>query len=104
MALFQIPFSNIPQRFSIELNGTLYHLVNRWNPMNEGGWFIDVYDADEQPLIMNLPLVTGADLFGQHEYLGMPGALIVYTDGEESAEPTLENLGTESNVWLVTEE
>lgn len=103
MALFQIPFSNIPQRFSIELGGVLYNLVNRWNPMEEGGWLIDIFDADEQPLVMNLPLVTGADLFGQHKHLGLPGELIVYTDGEESALPTLENLGTESNAWLVTE-
>lgn len=104
MALFQIPFANIPQKFSIELGGTLYYLVNRWNPMEEGGWFIDIYDADELPLIMNLPLVTGTDLFQQFAHLDLPGSLIVFTDGDDSALPTLENLGSESNVWLVTPE
>lgn len=101
MSLFKIPFLSVPQRFSIELGGALYYLVNRWNSQDGGGWFIDVYDAGELPLIMNLPLVTGTDLFKQFAHLSLPGQLIVYTDGKEGALPTLENLGSESNVWLV---
>ena len=105
MALFQIPFAPLPQKFSIELGGVPYYLTNRWNPSPEGGgWFIDINDADDVPLLMNLPLVTGADLFEQFEHLGLPGSLIVFTDGNESAVPTLDNLGAESNVWLVTED
>lgn len=101
MALFKIPFSSIPQRFSIDLVGVTYTLVNRWNPI-AGCWYVDIYDADEVPILMNLPLVTGVDLFEQFAHLGLPGSLIVYTDGDEGKIPTLDNLGTESNVWLVT--
>jgi hypothetical protein len=102
MALFKIPFQPIPQRFSIELAGVAYMLVNRWNTADGGGWAVDIYDAEERPILMNLPLVPGADLFDQFRHLGLPGSLIVYTDGDENAMPTLENLGTDSNVWLVT--
>jgi hypothetical protein len=102
MALFQIPFANIPQKFSIDLGGTTYFLVNRWNPVEEGGWFVDILDSGEMPLAMNVPLVTGADLFSQHKHLGLPGSLIVYNEGEEGSLPTLENLGSDSNVWLAT--
>jgi hypothetical protein len=102
MALFQIPFANIPQKFSIELAGTTYFFVNRWNPAHEGGWFLDIYDSEEKPMLMNLALVTGSDLFSQHKHLGFPGTLVVYTEGDEGVLPTLENLGTDSNVWLIT--
>lgn len=103
MALFRIPFANIPQRFAIELTGTTYTLENRWNGMNEGGcWEIDVYDENESPIVMGIPLVTGSDLFEQFEYLGLPSPVIVFTDGDETAIPTLDNLGGDANVWLVT--
>lgn len=102
MALFKMPLLSVPQRFSIELGGVLYYVANRWNNMDGGGWFLDLYDADEKPLVMNLPLVTGTDLFKQFAHLSLPGELIVFTDGQEGALPTLENLGEESNVWLVT--
>lgn len=104
MALFRIPFNIVPQRFKIELGGNEYILVNRWNPAALGGWFIDIYDSEETPLLMNLALVTGADLFEQHAHLGFPGQLIVFTDGDSTALPTLQSLGEDSNVWLVTED
>lgn len=103
MATFKIPFASIPQKFTIELGGITYTLINRWNPMDEGGWLIDILDADENPILMCLPLVTGTDLFQQHKHLGLPGMLIVFTDGDDGALPTLENLGSESNAWLVIE-
>jgi len=103
MATFKIPFANVPQLFSIELGGVSYRVANRWNPAAEGGWFLDIYDSEERPVLMNLPLVTGTDLFSQHKHLGLPGALIVYTDGDEGSLPTLETLGGDSNVWLVIE-
>lgn len=105
MALFRIPFENIPQRFTISLGGTSYVLVNRWNQSEQGGgWFIDILDEDEKPLLMNLPLVSGTDLFQQHEHLGLPGRLIVFTDGDPTGIPSLQSLGEESNVWLVTDD
>lgn len=102
MALFQLPFTNIPQRFSVDLGGVTYVMVNRWNPIAEL-WYIDVYDQDDNPLLMNLPLVTGTDLFEQFAFMKPPGKMIVYTEGDEGESPTLETLGFSSNVWLVIE-
>jgi hypothetical protein len=69
--------------------------------MLEGGWVIDIYDGDSNtPIVMNVPMVTGADLLAQYEYLNLKGQLIVYTDGNELAVPTLENLGVESNLYF----
>jgi hypothetical protein len=50
-----------------------------------------------------MPLVTGIDLLRQYRYLGIPGSMIVYTDGDPDAPPTLENLGNESNLYYVVD-
>jgi hypothetical protein len=101
MPTFKIPLSNIPQEFPIELDGKSWYMVSRWNDAPDGGWIIDWYDADNLPVVMNAPLVTGADLGDQYESLGIPRVQIVMTDGDENAVPTLGNLGVESNLYLV---
>lgn len=102
--LFKIPFTNVPQRFEIELAGVQYIVVCRWNDAPEGGWFVDLYDANEAPLVMNTPLVPGTNLVGQFAYIGLEGVLGVVTDGDEFAAPTLDNLGGESNVYYLVEQ
>lgn len=101
--LFKIPLDNTPQRFAIELAGQSLVIVSQWND-EMPAWTIDIIDgATEQPLIMCLPLVSGVDLLAQHEYIGIPGQLIVYTDGDEFAPPTLENLGQEANLYYLVD-
>lgn len=104
METFLIPLLNIPQDFTITLADRELRMVTKWNPANEGGWVIDIYDGEtNESIIANIPMVTGADLLAQYEYLGLNGKFIVYTDGDESAVPTLENLGIESNLYFKTE-
>jgi hypothetical protein len=55
------------------------------------------------PIVACVPFITGADLLDGLEYLGIPGQLIVYTDGDDTAVPTLNNLGTESNLYFLTD-
>lgn len=101
--LFKIPLDNTPQRFAIELAGQSLVIVSQWNG-EMPAWTIDIIDgATEQPLIMCLPLVSGVDLLAQHEYIGIPGQLIIYTDGDEFAPPTLENLGQEANLYYLVD-
>jgi hypothetical protein len=105
MAVYTIPLSNIPQRLTIELVGKEYIVTCRWNDAIEGGWFIDIDDSiTNQPILHNTPLVTGVDLLGQYEYLGIGGSLVVLTNSDETAVPTLDNLGVESFLYFVTEE
>lgn len=99
--IFKIPLTNTPQRFAIELAGMSLIVVSRWNG-EAPAWMLDFYDeASNEPLILSLPLVSGADLLYQHQHLGIPGQLIVYTDGDEFAPPTLENLGQEANLYYL---
>lgn len=104
MTTFVLPLQNIPQKFDIALAGNNYTLTCKWNSAPEGGWVIDLADATSgDPIAANIPLITGADCLAGLEYLGINGQLFVFTDGNEFAVPTLENLGVESNLYFQTE-
>lgn len=98
--VYRIPLANVPQRFQIDISGQPYIIVCRWN--ESIGWTLDISNGTtEAAMIRCLPLVVGSDLLGQYGYLGVGAEMYVYTDGDQYAVPTLENLGTESNVYLV---
>lgn len=100
--LFVIPLENVPQDFNITLSGRQLRIVSKWNEFC--GWLIDVYDANTQePRILAMPLVTGCDLLQQYAFIEPVGELIVYTEGDQYAPPTLDNLGTESNLYLLVD-
>jgi hypothetical protein len=101
---FLLPLQNIPQTFDISLGGVAYTFTCKYNSAPEGGWALDIADANTGDVIVAyLPLITGVNLFAGLGYLGFQGSLVVFTDGDDFAVPTLENLGVESNVYLVTE-
>jgi len=105
MSTFVLPLSNVPQKFEIALAGTNYLMTCRWNNAEDAGWVLDLDNADSGAAVAaNIPLITGADCLSGLEYLGIKGQLIVYTDGDETAPPTLANLGVESNLYFVTDE
>jgi hypothetical protein len=99
---YTIPFSNSPEQFSITLSGTDYFIKNQWNDIAQL-WFIDILDADENPLVCSIPLVSGVDLLDGLSYLGIPGVLNCYTNGDPYANPTYDNLGVNSFVYYTTE-
>lgn len=104
LSLYTLPLQNVPQTFNIALGGVTYALTCKWNPSDEAGWVIDLANpATNEFIAANIPLITGADLFAGLQYLELGGSLIVYTDGDEGAVPTLENLGVEANVYFVVE-
>lgn len=101
---FKIPLINIPQRFAIDLAGKSYIVLCRYNTEMEN-WLISMQDGDtEADIFDSVPLVTGVDLLAQYAHLGIPGSLIVYTDGNEFAPPTEFNLGRECNLYYVVEQ
>lgn len=99
--VYEIPTSTTPQAFQIALAGVTYNLVLKWNLQN-GSWMIDIADADNNPLVNGIPLITGADLLAQYAYLGIGGQLRVQTDTDVDAVPTAENLGTHGHLYFVT--
>lgn len=100
--LYTVPLTSVPQDFNIVLAGVQFRIVCKWNEFS--GWIIDLYDGVSQaPIIMNIPLVVGCDLLEQYQYTGIQGSLIVYTDGDQYAVPTLDNLGGESNLYYLVD-
>ena len=101
--LFLIPLTNVQQRFTIEMAGVSYIIVCKWNG-EMPAWTIDVLsEVTSLPIIVNLPLVAGSDLLQQFNHVGIPGKLLVYTDGNEFAPPTLANLGQEANLYYLVD-
>lgn len=99
--IFTIPLTNTPQRFAIDLNGKSYLVSCVWNG-EAPAWELSLFDADtEEPIFAGLPLVSGLDLLAQYGYHQIGGSLYVYTDGDEHASPTLDNLGGEANLYYV---
>lgn len=102
MDTFEIPLSPEPKRFPITLLGITYELVFMYRDAPMGGWIMDINDSLGQPLACGLPLVTGADLLQQFRYLGLGGAMEVYSDGNNDEVPTFENLGIGSHLlWII---
>ncbi len=108
--ILEIPLVATPRTFNVTLNQIAYQLTVRWrNPGAFSGnttlpaaWFLDIADANGNPILQGRPLVTGADLLAQYEYLGMGGALFVQTDYDLNAPPTFENLGQTAHLYWQT--
>ena len=104
MTTFILPLINTPQSFQISLAGVNYTMTVKWNNSLDAGWVMDLDDAiTNLSIAATIPLVTGVDMLAGLEYLGINGSLYVYTDGDQFAVPTLDNLGVESNVYFVTD-
>jgi len=104
MAIFKVPLTGTQEKFKLRFKGVLYSCTLYWNYLAKN-WFISFYLAtDNTPLMLAMPLVTGVDLLKQYEYLNIGGSLIVYTNGDPAATPSYINLGTESNLYFVTED
>ncbi len=105
MNWFLVPLlPSSPQTFQIALDARTYTLTFKWCDWPEGGWLMDIADAEtDQPLAAGIPLVTGANLMSGLEYLGVGSGFVVYTNGEPDAVPTFGNLGVESNLYFLNE-
>lgn len=67
-----------------------------------GGWFMDIGDAQNNPLVQGMPLVTGANLLNKFAYLGFVGGLYVQTTNSPDTVPTFENLGGAGVLYYAT--
>jgi hypothetical protein len=97
---YLIPLQSTNQQIQVTLAGTLYTLTTRWNEMNQA-WNLDIGDADGNPLITGIAVVTGVDLLTPYEYLGIGGQIVAQTTGNTDAVPTFDNLGSLGNLYFV---
>lgn len=99
MNYYNLSLSNVPQEFSISLGGNNYNMVCKWN--EKIGWVLDISDVNNVGLVYGIPLATGRDLLEPHKNLNFGGQLFALTDGSTEI-PTLDNLGTDSDLYFVT--
>jgi len=97
---YEIPLTAEPQTFQIALAGTTYTLTLVWNQF-ASNWILDIADNNSVPIVQGIPLVTGTDLLAQYGHLNFGGQLIVQTDHDLNATPTLDNLGSNSHLYFV---
>src|SRR5271165_1552319 len=101
IADYEIPLTSIPQTFAAVLpNGLTYNfrLIFQFTP--NPCWILDIADATNQPLVCGIPLITGADLLAQYEYLGLSCKMWCATDGAPDTVPTSYNLGSGSHLYI----
>lgn len=103
MTVYEIPLIPSPQRVRVPLNNVIYTLtfIFRQTSDGDGGWIMDVGDANNTPLACGIPLVTGTDLLGQFRYVGMGGGMAIGSDGNADAIPGFTDLGVTSHLYFV---
>lgn len=99
---YTIPLSATPQTFKITLGGIDYRLTLTYVNCDQGGWLLDIADANANPMVSGIPLVTGVNLLAQYPHLGFGGRLWVQTTQNPDAVPTFDNLGTDALLYWVT--
>jgi hypothetical protein len=105
MSSFQIPLIPKSQKFTISLGGINYKLTLQWNS-GSATWILGIYDKDQNPIVTGVPLVTGADLLEQLNYLRIGGSdqnkLIVANDDSSLVPPGYSDLGVNGKLYFVT--
>lgn len=104
MIVSEIPAQPVlPQRLFVSLSGTTRQVTLRWCAPN-ASWILDVADQDGVLVLSGVPLITGADLLAQFEYLNIGGSMVVQTDNDADAVPTFANLGDLGHLFYLTVE
>ena len=103
---FVIPATGIDPRFalSVPLDGVDFSLAFAWNTRDER-WYMDVYDADENPLAVGVPLVVDVPLLQKYATDGMPAGWLIAYDatgrGNEIADQ--EDLGVRVQLMYLSQ-
>ena len=105
--IYKVPFiPGTPQSLTVVFGDKEYRLTLRFRDVDDNGslWTLDIADVlTNSDIVCGIPLVTGADLLVQYQYLNIAGSLIVHTDGEPDAVPSFDNLGQDSNLYFVVQ-
>ena len=100
---YEIPTSPQATTQTITLNGISYNLTLTWcAPAN--CWMLAIADQNNNPIATGLPLVTGADMLAQLEYLGIGGggALLAQSDFDPDLVPSYTTLGSTGHLYFVS--
>jgi len=98
---YEIPLIAAPQTFNITLADIEYKLTVKWCGAGPC-WVMDIATAQGELILGSVPLVTGTDLLGQYEYLGIKGRLEVESDVVLTDVPDFTNLGVTGHLYFIT--
>lgn len=102
MSVYEIPVTpGQPQTMFVQFpNGKTYQLRLIYQFTPNDCWLLDINDAFGNSILCGVPLITGADLLAQYEYLGFDCSLYCTTDADVGAVPKFYNLGKTAHLWL----
>lgn len=103
MPRYEIPLSEGCQRFTVDLGERTLTLVLIYRYADLGGWYLDIYDDENELLIGGIPLVIGRDLLEQYQHMGL-GHLTASLDGGSTSDPTYEEMGSTVHLYWEPED
>jgi len=81
------------QKFSIDLEGTVYVFRVLWNSRT-GRWSLSIFEEDETPIVMGIAVVGEFDLLAQYSDARLPPGTLYTADlTGKNREPTDETFG-----------
>lgn len=104
MPAMEIPLSAAqPQSLTIALAGVVYNITLKWcNAPLGGGWVIDIADANDNPIINGIMMVTGLDLLAPYPQYNFGGQLIAKEHNPLLPGPAYADLGSDGRLFFVT--
>ncbi|EMJ9298716.1 phage baseplate plug family protein, partial [Acinetobacter baumannii] len=88
MALYEIPLLDRNQKFFIKLNKVNYQLKLVYLKR----WYLDIYQANAEPIARSIPLVSGIDILSPYSHL-INGSMYVQNLNEDESQ-SFNDLGT----------
>lgn len=100
--ILAVPATGLVGKSRVTLDGAEFVLRVRWNSRAQR-WVLDLYDAAEAPLALNLVLNVGVGLLGAFgRRADFPaGELIAYDTSRTGAEAGVDDLGTRVRLYYV---
>jgi hypothetical protein len=97
VAALEIPLSQTLTDYTerIDLDGVVYEFRFRWNPRAEA-WFVDISDADGEPLVFGRKVTVDTLLTQQHKHVDgiAQGQLTAFDTTNRRIDPEQEDFGT----------
>jgi hypothetical protein len=90
------PAANQTWQASVQVNGEVltFFVYLHFNEI-AGYWVMSVYDSARNPLLASVPLVTGLNVFQQHQSLGIGSMYILNASGTPQDSPDDTDLGND---------
>lgn len=101
------PYQPVEQQFvydyTIALDDVTFRVTLTWKTRQEG-WYLSLYDVDENELLLGKRLSVDTPLLERYEIDGLPPGELMLVDMEGvGTEATLESLGRRHLLWYFDE-